>query len=175
MNRLIVAREAPPPSMKCMVCFSTADSRCMGWRCHDCFGDPVFCTHCVQQSHQQSPFHRVSRWDGKCFSPSSLSNAGLTLNLGHAGQLCPRYNRQNLSGDGDLQWSSRKERTIAKALDGLTNGHCPSPGGPIHDQLTQLSESATSTRKRTFSSIDLSAEACDPSIPVYFNTSFWES
>ena len=63
----------------------------MAWRCHDCFGGPVFCTHCIQECHQIHPFHRVSRWNGKCFTPSSLSNAGLTLNLGHGGGLCPVY------------------------------------------------------------------------------------
>ena len=161
--------------MKCMICFSTSPSRCMSWRCHDCFGDPVFCTHCVQQSHQLSPFHRVSRWDGKCFLPSSLSNAGLTLNLGHAGRLCPRYNHQGISGDTDLHWSSRNEQTITKARDELINGRCSSPETTVHGQLTQLLESATSTRKRTFSSIELSAEACDLSIPVHYNSHFWES
>lgn len=40
------------------------------------------------------PFHRISRWNGTCFTPSSLSNAGLTLNLGHFGRLCPTYRRQ---------------------------------------------------------------------------------
>ena len=65
----------------------------MAWRCHDCFGNPVFCTHCIQECHQIHPFHRVSRWNGKCFIPSSLSNAGLTLNLGHGGTLCPVYQR----------------------------------------------------------------------------------
>lgn len=64
----------------------------MAWRCHDCFGSPVYCTHCIQECHQVHPFHRVSRWNGVCFTPSSLSNAGLTLNLGHGGSLCPAYN-----------------------------------------------------------------------------------
>ena len=161
--------------MKCMVCLSTSPSRCMSWRCHDCFGDPVFCTHCVQQSHQQSPFHRVSRWDGKCFSPSSLSNAGLTLNLGHAGQLCPHYNCQGTSDNADRKRNSRKEPTVANVRDESMDGHCSSPKGTVHTQLTQLPESATSARKRTFSSIDLSAEACDPSVRVHYNSHFWES
>ena len=161
--------------MKCMVCFSTSPSRCMSWRCHDCFGDPVFCTHCVQQSHQSSPFHRVSRWDGKCFSPSSLSNAGLTLNLGHAGQLCPRYNLQGASGDPRLEQSGGKEPAITKVRDESINGDCSTSERTIPDHLTQLMEPVTSTRKRTFSSIDLSTEVCDPSIPVYYNSHFWES
>ena len=37
------------------------------------------------------PFHRILRWDGKCFHRSSLDKAGVTLNLGHNGGLCPAY------------------------------------------------------------------------------------
>ena len=86
-----MAFDAPPLDQKCMTCHSADPSRRMAWRCHDCFGTPVFCTHCTQECHQTHPFHRVSRWNGKCFIPSSLSNAGLTLNLGHGGSLCPLY------------------------------------------------------------------------------------
>ena len=63
----------------------------MQWRCHDCFGEPVFCTSCIQARHSTHPFHRISRWEGICFTRSSLAKAGLTLNLGHGGNLCPRY------------------------------------------------------------------------------------
>ena len=174
MNRLIVAREAPPPSMKCMVCFSTADSRCMGWRCHDCFGDPVFCTHCVQQSHQQSPFHRVSRWDGKCFSPSSLSNAGLTLNLGHAGRLCPSYKRR-IEGDVSLQTRNSNETNASGLQDVINNADCASPYRTCRGELTQPAESSTSAKKRTFSMIDISGEVCNPGMQAHYESQFWQS
>lgn len=63
----------------------------MKWRCEDCFGRPVFCSSCLRDTHHLQPFHRVSRWDGQCFSRSTLEKAGVTLNLGHAGTLCPKY------------------------------------------------------------------------------------
>lgn len=91
LNRAIVALDAPPVDQRCMRCNSVGTNKPMTWRCHDCFGNPVFCTHCVQECHQVHPFHRVSRWSGTCFIPSTLSNAGLTLNLGHSGSLCPVY------------------------------------------------------------------------------------
>ncbi|KAK7678330.1 hypothetical protein QCA50_018678 [Cerrena zonata] len=37
------------------------------------------------------PFHRVAKWNGDAFIPSSLRFTGLTLNLGHGGGLCPQY------------------------------------------------------------------------------------
>ena len=110
-----MAFDAPPATQKCMTCRSVDPPRRMAWRCHDCFGDPVFCTHCIQECHQIHPFHRVSRWNGKCFIPSSLSNAGLTLNLGHGGNLCPVYQRLQIPALNATGGSSSKT-TITDSL-----------------------------------------------------------
>ena len=157
------------------MCYSSSPSRPMAWRCHDCFGDPVFCTYCIQQSHQLSPFHRVSRWDEKCFSPSSLSNAGLTLNLGHAGRLCPSYSRQSTPAEAELRRNSSKEPTNTQGPDDSINGSFLSSETTISDEQTQLPELRTPTRKRTFSSIDVTAKVCDPSMPVHYKSHFWDS
>ena len=147
----------------------------MSWRCHDCFGEPVFCTHCIQQSHQLSPFHRVSRWDEKCFSPSSLSNSGLTLNLGHAGRLCPSYSARGVPGEADVRQSISKEPTNTQSPNELINGRRSSLERTIPDDQTQLRELPTQGRKRTFSSIDITTRVCDPSVAVQYDTHFWES
>ena len=152
------------------MCFSINPSRCMAWRCHDCFGDPVFCTHCIQQSHLVSPFHRVSGWDGKCFSPSSLSNAGLTLNLGHGGQLCPSYTHSETRNP--LQNRSEVSMTT-KALHESTDRGRLSPEGT--GGMAEVMESPATTRKRTLSIIDMHTEACDPNISVHYDNHFWES
>lgn len=89
--KVITAREAPPRPQQCTICCSTYAWNLMKWRCEDCFGRPVFCSGCLRDTHNLQPFHRVSRWDGTCFSRSSLEKAGVTLNLGHCGKLCPRY------------------------------------------------------------------------------------
>lgn len=89
--RIITERDAPPASKKCGQCGSVSASRPMRWRCHTCYGEPVFCSECIRESHQTNPFHVVSRWDGTAFHRSTLSKAGLTLNLGHSGQLCEAY------------------------------------------------------------------------------------
>lgn len=63
----------------------------------------MYCSECIRKSHQNLLFHSVSRWDGNAFHRSSLSKAGLTLNLGHCGQLCPAYYSQHfISGGHDL-------------------------------------------------------------------------
>ena len=83
---VVLEREAPPASQTCIQC-----SQPMTWRCHDCLGEPVFCLRCIVASHQSLVFHRVSRWDGRSFYRSCLSDAGLVLNIGHRGQPCPAY------------------------------------------------------------------------------------
>ncbi|KAK7685093.1 hypothetical protein QCA50_011930 [Cerrena zonata] len=93
--RIITERDAPPVLQVCGTCNSAILSNPMQWRCHSCFGEPVYCSQCIRKSHQNLPFHTVSRWDGNAFHQSSLSKAGLTLNLGHCGKLCPAYYGQH--------------------------------------------------------------------------------
>ena len=89
----------------------------MKWRCNDCFGSPTLCTSCLKRSHTTLPFHRVAQWDGECFHRSSLDQAGITLNLGHAGVLCPHYTSPLLSDDGHSP--SFATRTAGSHHDGL--------------------------------------------------------
>ena len=155
------------------MCFSTNPSRCMAWRCHDCFGDPVFCTHCIQQSHLVSPFHRVSRWDGKCFSPSSLYNAGLTLNLGHSGQLCPSYTLRGPSDNRNPVQSSSEGLTATKTSHGSPERQCPSHEST--GEMAEVRELPTTNKKRTFSIFNIQTDACDPNMSIHYKNHFWES
>ncbi|KAI9445919.1 hypothetical protein H4582DRAFT_1786494, partial [Lactarius indigo] len=59
------------------------------WRCSDCFPALVLCKGCCRKSHRQLPFHRVQKWTGKYFMPSWLWEVGVSLHLGHSGDLCP--------------------------------------------------------------------------------------
>ncbi|KAF8259198.1 hypothetical protein EI94DRAFT_1616974 [Lactarius quietus] len=62
------------------------------WRCTDCFPAPVLCSQCCQDSHKRLPFHRVQKWTGEYFMPSWLQEVGISLHLGHSGDLCPIQN-----------------------------------------------------------------------------------
>ena len=88
---LIAAREAPPTIRRCSTCPPDSTKNSMTWRCNDCFGSPVFCSPCIRKSHHHHPFHRLARWNGSAFFRSSAHKAGITLNVGHSGFLCPRY------------------------------------------------------------------------------------
>lgn len=70
------------------------------WRCSDCFPGHVLCKKCCRKSHQRLPFHRVQRWTGKCFMPSWLRNVGVSLHLGHSGDLCPSSPNQSVRNQG---------------------------------------------------------------------------
>lgn len=77
--------EGVPATTMCQSCMSAP----FEWRCSDCFPTLVLCKTCCRKSHQQLPFHRVSKWTGKCFMPAWLSEVGISLCLGHSGGLCP--------------------------------------------------------------------------------------
>ena len=170
--------------MKCVACFSATLSGYMAWRCYDCFGDPVLCTPCIQQSHQLHPFHRISLWDGICFFPSSLSNAGVTLNLGHAGRLCPSYNTSKKHCDRDAPYHTIHDADIQQNCSGESIHNSPgvsinkhySPSGDTHpsDQTPSV-DSSTSAKKRKFSSTTISGEVCDPTVQAHYDNRFWES
>ncbi|KAH9172099.1 hypothetical protein EDB89DRAFT_1851509 [Lactarius sanguifluus] len=69
----------------CQSCMSAPSE----WRCTDCFPTLVLCKECCQKSHQQLPFHRVQRWTGKYFVSPWMWEVGISLHLGHSGDLCP--------------------------------------------------------------------------------------
>ena len=89
--RILATRHAPPAIQTCSVCRLQTTGSTMTWRCDDCFGSPVFCSPCIRNAHRHHPFHRISRWNGKTFLRSTCHKAGITLSLGHRGQLCPKY------------------------------------------------------------------------------------
>lgn len=78
-------QEAPPADMLCSVCREAQFS----WKCLDCQGGCFYCTPCLRQLHQQSPFHRIKSWDGSCFERAWLYQTGIEIHLGHNGAPCP--------------------------------------------------------------------------------------
>ena len=78
-------REAPPSDMLCSIC----KIKGLAWRCLDCVGGCSCCTSCLRHLHQRLPFHRIQSWDGSCFQPAWLYQAGVELHLGHDGERCP--------------------------------------------------------------------------------------
>jgi hypothetical protein len=77
--------EGVPATTRCQGCMSAP----FEWKCSDCFPALVLCKECCRKSHRQLPFHRVQKWTGKYFMRSWLREVGVSLRLGHSGDLCP--------------------------------------------------------------------------------------
>lgn len=64
-------------------------SKGMVVKCSDCLGGNYFCKGCCLKLHARHPFHRILRWTGSHFQPTSLHSLGFLLSLGHDGAQCP--------------------------------------------------------------------------------------
>ncbi|KAH9035448.1 hypothetical protein EDB83DRAFT_2228949 [Lactarius deliciosus] len=96
------------------------------WRCTECFPTLVLCRECCRKSHQWLPFHRVQRWTGTYFTSSWMWEVGISLHLGHSGNLCPNQSMYHQVG-------SQNEYNTAADL-GFSNskpGHCDEEGNQI--------------------------------------------
>ncbi|KAI0347143.1 hypothetical protein BDW22DRAFT_1322010, partial [Trametopsis cervina] len=81
----ILAGETPSSLNPKCPCGAVGD-----WRCDDCFGQPVHCLKCLQQTHKRLPWHHISQWQaGGYYSRSSLAATGIQLLCGHGGGECP--------------------------------------------------------------------------------------
>ncbi|KAF8212570.1 hypothetical protein K438DRAFT_1957172 [Mycena galopus ATCC 62051] len=53
------------------------------FRCKSCYGDKLFCEDCMVARHSSNPLHRIERWNGQFFEPTTLKALGLHVQLGH--------------------------------------------------------------------------------------------
>lgn len=155
---LLIVREAPPRPRSCSICI-TKDGI---FRCHGCFGEPLFCTDCCRTQHQRHPFHRISQWTGTFFQHTSLTKIGLDVHLGHGGDACPNcaesdddifnWDDQNDEADQDDSGDLPQEGSIPTVTEKPTTTivdksgvhlmcirYCKCPGAVSHDkQLFQM-------------------------------------
>lgn len=61
------------------------------FRCINCHHPHLLCRNCIRQVHHHQPFHRIEKWNGSFFSPTTLKECGLIVSLGHDGELCPHH------------------------------------------------------------------------------------
>lgn len=80
---ILLHREVPANRI-CIICGTDGV-----YKCHNCFGEPLFCTNCCRSQHQRVSLHRISQWTGTCFEDSCLVKTGLVIWLGHDGDACP--------------------------------------------------------------------------------------
>ena len=88
----------PLPAKSCSSCQTVADSM---YRCTDCFGGIHLCLKCCLEDHSHHPFHRIEKWAGRYFAPTTLKDLGYILHLGHKGLRCPSLGEQENPQRGD--------------------------------------------------------------------------
>jgi hypothetical protein len=95
--------EAPPSNFNCESCKQFD----FEYRCQDCFPQAFTCGNCCLKSHRSLPFHKIEKWNGKCFVSAELRSLGLVLHLGHQGNPCPVS-----ASEGDFEQSRSALRVI---------------------------------------------------------------
>lgn len=70
-------------------------------RCIDCFGGLSFCLACTLDRHRTLPCHRVEKWNGNCFTRTTLMKEGYLLHLGHGGLCCPNDGEDAINEEVD--------------------------------------------------------------------------
>ncbi|KAI6024926.1 hypothetical protein BKA83DRAFT_4124738 [Pisolithus microcarpus] len=59
-------------------------------QCMSCTGVHAWCGPCTVKAHRNLPFHKVQRWNGTHYQPTSLMELGFLWHIGHGGDPCPR-------------------------------------------------------------------------------------
>jgi len=130
--KLFMKREAPPSPRSCTVCGNDGV-----YRCHSCFGDPLFCTDCCRTQHHRHPFHRISQWNGEFFQDTSLTDVGLEIHLGHEGNSCPNAIQSASSVfDEDDGWEELSEDHPKVVPDHHPAGTIPAWSSPQKPKTT---------------------------------------
>ncbi|KAJ3565721.1 hypothetical protein NP233_g7455 [Leucocoprinus birnbaumii] len=71
------------------VCLSCTTNDPAIYRCTECLSCAAMCKTCIIDRHVRLPLHRVQKWTGTHFTPTSLRDIGLILYIGHQGKPCP--------------------------------------------------------------------------------------
>ncbi|KDR70910.1 hypothetical protein GALMADRAFT_144380 [Galerina marginata CBS 339.88] len=58
------------------------------YRCQECFLPDLVCASCCVRRHKAQPLHRIAKWTGVKFTPISLKDMGLKVQLNHASLFC---------------------------------------------------------------------------------------
>ena len=85
LDRLLQNKAGPKLTSKCATCEKGRPV----WRCLDCIDLRPTCVLCCRDSHQNNLFHRIEKWNGRCYQKASLWQVGVKIYAGHNGQPCP--------------------------------------------------------------------------------------
>ncbi|KAI6111661.1 hypothetical protein EDD16DRAFT_1485659 [Pisolithus croceorrhizus] len=70
------------------ICEQCSEAEGSVW-CMSCAGVHAWCGPCAVKAHRNLPFHKVQRWNGAHYQPTSLMDLGFLWHIGHGGDPCP--------------------------------------------------------------------------------------
>ncbi|KAI6160720.1 hypothetical protein EDD17DRAFT_1421617, partial [Pisolithus thermaeus] len=70
------------------ICEQCSEAEGSVW-CMSCAGVHAWCGPCAVKVHRNLPFHKVQRWNGTHYQPTSLMDLGFLWHIGHGGDPCP--------------------------------------------------------------------------------------
>ncbi|KAI6160855.1 hypothetical protein EDD17DRAFT_1482804, partial [Pisolithus thermaeus] len=70
------------------ICEQCCEAEGSVW-CMSCTGAHAWCGPCAVKAHRNLPFHKVQRWNGAHYQPTSLMDLGFLWHIGHGGDPCP--------------------------------------------------------------------------------------
>jgi hypothetical protein len=111
--------------------------------CPDCDAPGLYCRSCAIECHKNVPFHRPRKWNGRCYTKTSLRELGLVYAMGHSGMICP-YTKD----DGGMQDITVKD---INGLHCVKVAWCRCENAPsmAEQLLSRRLVPATSSRPRT--------------------------
>ncbi|KAI6110329.1 hypothetical protein EV401DRAFT_1869650, partial [Pisolithus croceorrhizus] len=70
------------------ICEQCSEAEGSVW-CMSCAGVHAWCGPCAVKVHRNLPFHKVQRWNGAQYQPTSLMDLGFLWHIGHGGIPAP--------------------------------------------------------------------------------------
>ncbi|KAI6097048.1 hypothetical protein F5141DRAFT_1220291 [Pisolithus sp. B1] len=70
------------------ICEQCCEAEGSVW-CMSCAGSHAWCGPHAIKTHRNLPFHKVQRWNGAHYQPTSLMDLGFLWHIGHGGDPCP--------------------------------------------------------------------------------------
>ncbi len=95
----VLKQKGPYAEWVCNICGASQSF----YSCKSCIGSgTAWCLSCCLQTHQCSPFHSITKWNGNLFQPFDMDDLGLILYAGHHGKPCPCLEGQVAETKGNV-------------------------------------------------------------------------
>jgi CxC2 like cysteine cluster associated with KDZ transposases len=74
------------------------------------------CCKCSTKVHLENPLHRIKKWNGRHFEDADPGELGLTIHLGHGGDLCPSASPPDDERDDEFESGDEDEDEVLRLI-----------------------------------------------------------